>query len=61
MFLVTIDMHYPQPEDDVRGGGRRLGGRGGASGLDDEPEEAEEGTSEESTETTEGSTEEAPP
>jgi hypothetical protein len=59
MFVVSIDMHYPQPEDDERGGGRRLSGRGGDSSLDDEPEEGEEGTSEESSsESTEEGSEE---
>jgi hypothetical protein len=57
MFLMTIEMHYPQPEDDMRGGGRRLGGRGGSSGFDvDEPEESTAESAEESTE--EGESEE---
>jgi hypothetical protein len=39
MFLASIEMHYPQiEEDEDRGGARRLGGRGGASGLEDEPD-----------------------
>jgi hypothetical protein len=36
MFLVTVEMHFPAIAGGERGGGRRLGGRGGASGLDDE-------------------------
>jgi hypothetical protein len=40
MFLASIEMHYPQiEEDEDRGGVRRLGGRGGSSGLDDEPDD----------------------
>jgi hypothetical protein len=36
MFLISIEMHYPEIEDEALGGGRRLGGRGSSSGLDDE-------------------------
>jgi hypothetical protein len=42
MFLASIEMHYPQIEEDEEGGARRLGGRGGASGLEDEPDDADD-------------------
>jgi hypothetical protein len=46
MFLVSLEMHYPQLEEEV-GGGMRLGGRGGVGGGDEgaEEEEEEPGTS----------------
>ena len=43
MFLVTVEMEYPELEDEA-GGASRLGGRGGASGLEGEEEEEEPGT-----------------
>ena len=53
MFLISLEMHYPDLEDEALGGGRRLGGRGSASGLDDEPDDDMPGTADDepSTET----------